>query len=252
MAEDEHHDRALETEWQGDTMNVAWYGAPEYATFPIDSFHHDLVAVPGDWVHRKLAVRNNGPCPGTLTVELVDPATAVAPDTVNHDDVSVTEGRLGFDGMSELHWSIGSEVGSESFADLTDGQDLATVKVGKDAVIDVEMAYSFPYDETEGKNLGFTSQALGWNIGLKLRGDYCDSEFSQPAPTPSSSATPVPSGSGALPAGPTSASGSPQASGSLRFTGTNALFAAAAAAFLIAAGLTAVLGGRRRRAAAQP
>ncbi|MDR0592993.1 MAG: hypothetical protein LBG60_07005 [Bifidobacteriaceae bacterium] len=225
FADDEYQPDGMDTWWDGETLNVPWDGSDEYQTIPGDKFLHNAVAVPGDWVHRTLVVQNNGPCPGSLTVELRNPAATSQDSTVNDDDPSVTAGRIGFAGMSELHWDVGGSIGSDSFAALVDQQVLGTARLAQGASVDVQMAYKFPYDETEGKHLGFPSQVLEWDLGLRLKGE-CDWKMSTPP-----AATPP----------------------GLPFSGANILFAAISAAFLVAAGVTAVWGaGRRRRQSARP
>jgi hypothetical protein len=239
---DEHWEDALQRTWDGEVMNVPWDGGDEYETIAGDRFAHNAVAVPGDWVHRAMVVENKGPCPGRLTVEILNPDSAEAPDTVNHDDPSVTDGRTGFEGMSEVHWDVGGQTGSGSFSALAHEQKLATVPVAKDGSVRVQMAYRFPYEETEGKHLGFASQALTWDVGLELQGDCKTTvgiekeddiwpDFDEPSPGPS---TPPPPDAG-----------DDDGAKKLPFTGTNALFAAISAVFLIAAGATALAGRRR-------
>jgi hypothetical protein len=254
-ADDEHHDGALETWWDGDTLNVPWDGSDHYVTIADGKFHHDAVAVPGDWIYRTLVVRNNGKCGGTLTVSILEPESHESPDTVNHDDISVTEGRTGFEGMSEVHWQVGDLTGASSFAALGHQQVLATVPIAKAGSIPVSLAYRFPYEETEGKHLGLPSQALVWNVGLRLHGDYCSVEDYTGEPTPTdfpssgSPTTPGPTSSGGgVPSGPdSSASGGGSGQDKLEWTGSNIAFGAISAAFLIAAGLTIVLGRYRDR-----
>jgi hypothetical protein len=251
--DDEHYEDALNRWWEGEVLNVPWDGSDEYETFAGDRFTHDVIAVPGDWIHRTLAVSNNGPCPGVLTVEILNPQSTEAEDTVNHDDTSVTEGRTGFAGMSEVHWDVAGERGSSSFADLTHRQRLAEVPILKDEVVYVKLAYSFPFEETEGKHLGGTSQYLEFDIGLGLRGDYCDRPPRNPTPsytiithrTDSPSPSPTDNGSDG-PKSPT-----PKPRDDLPFTGANILFGCVSAAFLLAAGVTATLGSARRRRSSQ-
>ncbi|MDR1188080.1 MAG: hypothetical protein LBK95_11605, partial [Bifidobacteriaceae bacterium] len=231
-----------------------WDGSDEYETIAGDRFTHDAVAVPGDWIQRTLVVRNNGPCPGWLTVEILNPNASSAADTVNDDDLSVTAPRVGFAGMSELHWDVDGTVGSSPFSSLVDRQPLARVLVGKDASVPVQMAYKFPYEETEGKHLGFPSQALTWGVGLKLQGDYCESPLDPeegdetPLPTPSASGTisttPAPSDAAGPPGDDHKSSGG---GSNLEYTGTNAMFAIISAVFLVTAGATLVMGRRRDR-----
>ncbi|MDR1188863.1 MAG: hypothetical protein LBK95_15690, partial [Bifidobacteriaceae bacterium] len=128
------------------------------------------------------------------------------------------------------------------------------VLVGEDASVDVQMAYKFPYEETQGKHLGSASQALTWGVGLKLQGDYCDSgtdpddEDDTPSPTPSASSTTSiaspPSDAAPTPGGDHKSSGG---GGNLEYTGTNAMFAIISAIFLTTAGATLVKGRRRDR-----
>lgn len=254
LAADDHHDGAIDSWWDGSTLNVPWDGSDHYETIAEDRFHHDAVAVPGDWIYRTLAVRNNGPCGGKLTIEILNPNAAESADTVNHDDTSVTQGRTGFNGMSEIHWHIGDEKGSDSFAELAHEQDLATVPIGKNETIPVRVAYKFPYDETEGKHLGQPSQVLMWDLGLRLQGDYCEADDYSASPSPTDfPTTPGPSKSGGGPGKPTG--GATQTGGSgqdkLEITGSNAAFGAISAAFLIAAGATMVIGRYRDRRARQ-
>jgi hypothetical protein len=245
LAADDHLDDALEIEWDGNAWNVPWDGVPEYETDAGDFFAHEAIAVPGDWVHRTLNVTNRGPCPGRLTVEILNPDSIEAADTVNHDDLSVTPPRIGFEGMSEIHWDVGGVQGSAPFSALTHGQDLATVLIGKDQTLAVQMAYRFPFDEVEGKHLGFTSQALTWDVGLRLRGETCTptpEEHGEDGGVPSPGPT-GPSGTG--PPGTGEPTGPPQTGPRLPITGANVAFGAISAVFLIAAGLTAARGRRR-------
>ncbi|MDR3360644.1 MAG: hypothetical protein LBO20_08385 [Bifidobacteriaceae bacterium] len=259
LGADDLHDEGMETWWDGNTLNVPWNGFDEYETIAGDKFHHDAVAVPGDWIYRSLAVRNNGPCPGQLTVEILNPNSIEEPDTVNDDDPGVALGRVGFAGMSELHWDVGGTKGSSSFADLTHQQRLATVGLPRGGVTNVKVGYKFPYDETGGKHLGFPSQQLTWDLGLRLSG-LCDwGEMSGPAlpsttPPPTTSQDPSPSASSGSPSttGPTSAttpapSPSDGAGGKLPWTGANITFAIVSATFLIAAGITALRSASWRR-----
>jgi hypothetical protein len=259
LGADDPHDEGMDTWWDGNTLNLPWDGSDEYETIPGDKFHHDAVAVPGDWIHRSLAVRNNGPCPGQLTVEILNPDSIEDPDTVNDDDPGLTPGRTGFAGMSELHWDVGGAKGSSSFADLTHQQRLATVGLPKGEVTKVKVGYKFPYDETEGKHLGFPSQLLTWDLGLRLSG-LCDwGEMSGPplpstTPSPTTSRDPRPSNSCSVPPTATSsatASSAPSPTGGtggpLPWTGANISFAIISATFLIAAGITALRSASWRR-----
>ncbi|MDR1635114.1 MAG: hypothetical protein LBS27_09400 [Bifidobacteriaceae bacterium] len=244
--DDERYDQALERWWEGETLNLPWDGSSQYQTVSGDAFMRGVVAVPGDWVHRTLAVRNNGPCPGTLTVEILNPNAAEFADTVNQDDTSVTAGRIGFAGMSEIHWDVAGQQGASSFADLTHEQPLAEVPILKNQVVRVQLAYSYPVAETEGKNLGGASQLLEFDVGLDLRGDYC-------AAYPSPSTTVITHTDGPSPSGQTPGNGdsgtpkTPAPRNPLEFTGSNVLFACISALFLLAAGVTATLGSARRR-----
>ncbi|MDR1189631.1 MAG: hypothetical protein LBK95_19630, partial [Bifidobacteriaceae bacterium] len=112
LADDDLWDDALDTQWDGNTLNVPWDGSDEYETIAGDKFTHDAVAVPGDWIHRTLVVHNNGPCPGWLTVEVLNPNASSGDDTVNDDDTSITSPQAGFAGMSELHWDVDGVIGS--------------------------------------------------------------------------------------------------------------------------------------------
>ncbi|MDR2378209.1 MAG: hypothetical protein LBD70_02105 [Bifidobacteriaceae bacterium] len=259
FGDDEQRDDGMKTWWDGETLNVPWDGTDEYETIAGDQFHHEAVAVPGDWIYRSLAVHNNGPCPGLLTVAIINPDAPVGEDTVNHEHTSVTEGQIGFAGMSELHWDVGGLTGSSSFAGIAHEQELASVTMLEDSVTNVRVAYKFPIDETEGKHLGFTSQAITWDLRLRLKGE-CEWDMLTPSDPPSTGTTPSPSptasatptASPPASAGP-SPSAPPKASDRLPWTGSNTLFAAISAAFLIAAGVSAFWGaGWRRRSSERP
>ncbi|MDR2114377.1 MAG: hypothetical protein LBO75_03760, partial [Bifidobacteriaceae bacterium] len=156
------------------------------------------------------------------------------------------------------HWEVGGTTGSASFADLYDGQDLATVPVATDSELPVKIAYRFPYAETTGKHLGGTSQLLLYDVGLRLQGDYCGGigpdPFTDAPIAPTDSASPSPSSSEAVSPDQQSASPGSGAGGSvtaaaggrLPWTGANITFATISALFLIAAGITAAAGARAR------
>jgi hypothetical protein len=177
---------ALQTYWDGPTLNLNWEG--QVYTTVSGTFVGTPVAVPGDQTRRTLNVRNDGPCPANLTVEVVEAVTTVPEGSVNREA----------EDLVHLRWDVNGTVGGDVFSAIVGSQPrtLATVPVARAGIVPVAIGYEFPIEATTGKNLGRPSTVLSFEVRLVLRGEACD----VPEPTPTGSAlsrsqTPRPSGS---------------------------------------------------------
>ncbi|MDR1798604.1 MAG: hypothetical protein LBR19_01755, partial [Bifidobacteriaceae bacterium] len=242
LAADDPQPGALATYWDNPnaTLNLRWTGV--WYTRASVAFIGDLaaeeapIAVPGDQIHRTLKVRNDGPCEADLTVAIEDPYTTDYRDTMNGQGPGDPEGA--FEDMSLIYWNIEgvrNPAGGVKFSAIVAGAvasgvnqyQLATIPMAQGQTVSVQIGYEFPWEETKGKNMGFNSERLNFNILLTLRGDYCPSG-------PPETDSPTPSGPSSSP------------SADLSFTGTNALSVGVAAVIIVVLGRLLMLGAARR------
>ncbi|MDR2379981.1 MAG: signal peptidase I [Bifidobacteriaceae bacterium] len=232
---------ALTMTWDHNVLNLSWQGGKYFETvLSNDTFHHMPVAVPGDFVYRTLNLTNNTPCPAALTVKVINVETVEQPDTVNHENGAFAD-------ISSLVWDVGGTQGQDVFSSIeaTGGRTLGVIPVVAYGTEQIKIAYTFDSNSTTGKNLGFPSQELRYDVEIVLRGDTCAAD--QPPNTPTSSVSIPPTSSTTPPPTITLPPGSTPPGDGLEYTGSNAAFATISAGFLIAAGATIVAGRRRDR-----
>ncbi|MCL2788602.1 MAG: hypothetical protein FWD59_08980 [Micrococcales bacterium] len=175
---------ALETSWDGPTVTLAWNGTP-YETFS-DTVIGEPVSIPGDESWRTLNVKNTADCAGFVTVEAFN-VLAHMPETTVNDTLPR---------IIELTWSIEGTTGARTFADIMD--DGGTLVLGEFALPlgvtkPVTVGYRFPIDSTEGRNFGFPSTGLTFDVRISIQGDssLCNlnpnTSTSGPPPSPTQS-----------------------------------------------------------------
>jgi hypothetical protein len=232
LADDQIND-ALATYWDGPTLDLRWDSRTDQQVERGHFYFSGDVAIPGDWVHRTLSVRNDGPCPANLTVEVVNPQATDHATTLN--GAGAADGSLAE--VIDLRWKIGNTEGSIPFDQLvTAGQlTLATVPLAQAGLTKVAIGHEFPYDQTAGRHLSGVSEELSFDVELFLQGDYCEVVTPTPSPSPS---TPGPTSP------PPTSKG--KGSGPLPFTGADSLAVIAVAAAASLVGLSLFWSSRRR------
>ncbi|MCL2788605.1 MAG: hypothetical protein FWD59_08995 [Micrococcales bacterium] len=127
------------------------------------------VSIPGDESWRTLHVVNSSDCAGLVTVEAYDVLAEVPPDSVN--DILPE--------IIELVWHIDGIGGAQTFADIISSggtRQLASFILPRGQDKQVSIGYQFPWKETRGRNMGFPSTGLTFNMRITAEGDArsCD------------------------------------------------------------------------------
>ena len=248
-------DEPMDTSWDGPTLNLSWKGTI-YDTYS-DTFVGDPVSIPGDESWRTLNIRNTATCTGFVSVEAYNVLAEVPPDTVNEILPEIIE----------LAWDIEGTFDAKTFAEIIDAGGtfhLSTFALGQGDVKPVSIGYRFPIDETRGRNLGFPSTGLSFDVKITIQGDpdSCSELTSTSPPPPSFTPTPTPNETDgtATPTVPktphtTAGSGAPHSAGASpgppggRPVGPNlaATGAAIVGVLIVAGGLVAIGSATRRR-----
>jgi hypothetical protein len=183
-------DDALQTEWSGPTVHLAWDGRTY--TSATQSFVGTPVSVPGDVAGRTLTVVNDGPCGGTLygwivNVNLLDPG---APD-VHHNAAHLDPDRSGaargdpykgagdqgrfYDDLS-LRWRTATETDGASFTTLAanDRSQILETPIAKGGSTNITLVYEFPYNATSGNSSNVAERRASFDAYLEIKGDECE------------------------------------------------------------------------------
>jgi len=166
---------ALQTYWDGPTLNLNWLGGI-YNTYS-GTFVGTPISVPGDQAWRTLKVKNAGPCTGIVTVEALNVQANFPLDTVN---AVLPE-------IIDLGWDVNGTKGVATWAQLIaagGSRTLGTFSLPQGAEAPLGMGYRFPYDETRGRNLGWPSTELTFDVTITITGDTACIPYSGSATPP--------------------------------------------------------------------
>lgn len=182
-------DDALQTEWDGPTVHLAWDGSTY--TSATESFVDTPVTVPGDMAGRTLTVINDGPCSGTLYGYIVNVVTLDpdAPD-VHHNPAHVDPDGSGaavgdpYKGAGDqgnfyddlmLRWETATETDGANFTTLnaSDPVEILAMPIAKGGTTDITIVYEFPYDATSGNKANVAERLAAFDVYLEIKGDEC-------------------------------------------------------------------------------
>ena len=153
----------LDTEWGGDSVNLAWDGTT-YAT-ATESFIGVPVAVPGDRAYRRLVVTNDGPSAGVLRAWVID---------VELEGSAGIQSRF-FDELM-VDWRGESASSSASLRKLADGGStrVAKVELAAGESTELTLGYQFPASSTAGNTQHDGELTAAFDVLLRIEGELDD------------------------------------------------------------------------------
>jgi MYXO-CTERM domain-containing protein len=149
----------LDTYWDGPTLNWDAF-ANSYATYS-GTFVGYPISVPGDAAWRTLRLHNQGSCVGTVTVTVFNVMANYPPGTVNSELPEIIY--IGLDaGGQQVKTTFASVIaqGGE--------RQLAEFAIRENQDMPLTIGYEFPYEETRGRNHGWPSTALTFDVRVDL------------------------------------------------------------------------------------
>jgi len=158
-------DTGIPIQWDGPTINLSWDGG-SYTTAS-GSIVSDVVAVPGDWAERTAIVRNAGPSPACVTVQIFNVMATNSPDTVNSD----------LEALIHLFWNINGNRGDMTWRQAHEAADpngvayTVSFHLSQGEKFPLTAGYYFPASATAGKNAGAPSSILRFDVRILMQGD---------------------------------------------------------------------------------
>jgi hypothetical protein len=123
----------------------------------------ESVVVPGDKAERTAFVRNDGPGPALVTVQIIEVDTSDAFNRELEDNV-------------HLYWDIAGRSGDVMWSEARNAADEGvsyevTFPIARGATFHITAGYYVPIDATGGRNLGQDSTRLVFAVKVTLQED---------------------------------------------------------------------------------
>jgi len=159
-------DENVEISWDSPEISVTWSDRT-YGT-ATGSIIGSPVIVPGDRGERSAVVKNAGPSPAMVIVQIFNVTTINADDTVNTD----------LENLVELFWNINGHLGMETWKEARQACEESGVsytvsfRLPQGAEFPLTAGYHFPAHSQTGKSAGATSSILSFDLRITMQGDY--------------------------------------------------------------------------------